>query len=274
MSLYTIFGGRGFIGSEIVQQLKAKNHEVFIPQRGDSSIFTKELGIVIYCAGSGDCQNAPFSVFEANLSLLANILQKSKFEKLLYISSTRVYMNQIESNENSNLTVSYDDSRRLFNLTKLTAEELCKKSGRNVYIIRPSNVYGVALDSPLFLPAITRNALNHGKVDMFVTPEYAKDYVSVTDVADITCKIAEKPSPSKIIYNIASGENTSALEIAKLLELETGCSVIWHENECTDKFSEIDITAIKSEFSFEPCNVLTDLTQMITNFKKVLTTQS
>ena len=55
MSLYTVFGGRGFIGSEIVKQLNELGHNVFVPERGDESIYHKDLGTIIYCAGHGDC---------------------------------------------------------------------------------------------------------------------------------------------------------------------------------------------------------------------------
>ncbi|MCO7021538.1 NAD-dependent epimerase/dehydratase family protein, partial [Vibrio paracholerae] len=84
MSLYTVFGGRGFIGSEIVKQLSELGHNVFVPERGDESIYHKDLGTIIYCAGHGDCKNAPFAVLEANVTLLSSLLQKAHFERLLY----------------------------------------------------------------------------------------------------------------------------------------------------------------------------------------------
>lgn len=59
-------------------------------------------------------------------------------------------MNGDESSETSDLIIRQDDNRRLFNLTKLVAEELCFKSGKPFTIVRPSNVYGVALKVPCF----------------------------------------------------------------------------------------------------------------------------
>ena len=274
MAFYTVFGGRGFIGSEIVNQLQAQGHSTFVPARDDTSLFERDLGIVLYCAGNGDCKNTPFSVLEANVSLLAQLLQHAKFERLLYVSSTRVYMNQALANEQANLTVCVDDNRRLFNLTKLVAEELCLKSGRNVCIVRPSNVYGVALNSPLFLPAITRNAINHGKVDMYIAKDYAKDYVSVKDVASSCIEIASTDQCHNQTINVAAGYNITAKQIADVLQEYTQCEIIWHEIDFpNESFPITDITTINELITnFTPNNVLVDLKDMITEFSKVLRT--
>jgi len=272
MSVYTIFGGRGFIGSEIVAQLQALGHQTFVPERDDSRIFECELGTVIYCAGNGDCKNTPFSVLEANVILLSQLLQKAKFDKLIYISSTRVYMNQEESFEEADLTICADDSRRLFNLTKLVGEEICLKSNRPITIIRPSNVYGLALNSPLFLPAITRNAINNKRVDMYIAKEYAKDYVSVKDVASCCIELSQLEKVERKIVNVAAGFNVSAQEIADVLEKHTGCEIVW--NQITfprESFPETDISTLADLLpTYRPRNVLTDLEEMISDFNNVL----
>jgi len=267
---YTVIGGHGFIGSKIVETLEQAGSAVWVPKKEDPTLFTKELGTVIYCAGHGDCNNGFLKVLESNTVLLATIVEKSTFAKLVYISSTRLYMGQSESNESSDLTVLAEDSRRLFNLTKLVSEEILLKSKRNIAIIRPSNVYGLALNSPLFLPSIVRNAINNGKVDMYVSPEYAKDYVSVDDVAEVTIKIANDVSTSGQIFNVAAGFNTSAREISEILENQTNCKICWHKNEQDETFPVTNISAIKKYFDFEPTIVLDDLVKMLNDFKWVL----
>ena len=269
MSKFTVFGGRGFIGSEFVKELKVQDNEVFIPERDDTSIYDIDLGTVIYCAGYGDCQRDPFNVLYANVILLSSLLEKGTFDKLVYISSTRVYMNQTDSVEDCNLTICNDDNRRLFNLTKLTAEELCLKSQKNCLIVRPSNVYGVALNSPLFLPSITRDAINNGIVNMYVNKNYVKDYVSVKDVVDATLSIITKISIENKVINIASGFNISANDIATALINKTNCKINWLENKTeVEIFSEIDISELKLILKdYKPKNVLDDLNIMVDEFK-------
>lgn len=262
---YTVIGGKGFIGSEIVQLLKKQNEDVVIPERNCDSLFNTDLGIVIYAAGNGDCVQRPFDVFNANSRLLADILEKSTFDKLIYISSTRVYMEQESSNEQNNITVCVDDSRRLFNLTKLVAEELCLRSGRNTVIVRPSNVYGTAIHSKLFLPSITRDAVNKKLVNMYVTPSYAKDYVSVHDVTEMIYRISQ--GCEQKVYNIASGKNTEAQEISGLLQKYTQCEIIWHPGVNDDFFPVTDISLIKDEFNFTPRNLAEDIQSMIVSLK-------
>ncbi|USD29088.1 NAD(P)-dependent oxidoreductase [Pseudoalteromonas sp. SCSIO 43201] len=272
MSTYTIFGGRGFIGSEIVSQLVNLGHSVFVPPRDDETIYSKNLGRVVYCAGYGDCEKSPFDVLEANCILLSKILEKANFERLIYISSTRIYMNQTDSREDMDITICNDDPRRLFNLTKLVGEELCLKSRRDICVLRPSNVYGLALTSPLFLPSITRNAVKEGVVNMYISKSYSKDYVSVIDVANAAIKLLISENSEKKIYNVASGFNVSAAEIADLLSRKTGCKINWHtsNNENDDQFPITNIDSMNKEFGFIPRNVLDDLENLIEEFQEKL----
>jgi nucleoside-diphosphate-sugar epimerase len=267
---YTVVGGKGFIGSKIVEKLIHKNEDFWIPEKNCIDLFNQELGIIIYCAGHGDCNEGFLKVLESNTILLAELLEKADFERLVYISSTRVYMGGGSSNEESNVILQSNDKRRLFNLSKLLSEELLLKSHKNVTIVRPSNTYGVALNSPLFLPSIVRDALDNGIVNMFVPPTYSKDYVSVDDVAEITLKIATDTKTINNIINIASGENVQAIEIAKVLEAETGCEIVWHDSDVEEVFPITDIDKIESMYQFVPKKVLGDLVSMINQYKNLL----
>lgn len=266
---FTVIGGSGFIGAELVQHLRNNNYDVFVPHRNDPTLYENDLGIVVYCAGHGDCVNQPFNVNEANVELLSNILQRAKFKKLIYLSSTRVYMNSLSAFEDDELLIYPSDSRRLFNLTKLVAEELCFRSNRDCIIVRPSNVYGNAFSSPLFLPSITRDAIKNGVVNMYVTPDYNKDYVAVDDLIAAVVYLSLH-STGHNLYNVASGNNTSAEQISAVLKNKTGCEIKWNPCLTTEQFPVTSIDRISDVMNFRPRNVIDDLSSMVDSFKKII----
>ncbi|MGR5283225.1 SDR family oxidoreductase [Photobacterium damselae] len=270
MGKFTVFGGRGFIGAEFVEELRSQGNNVFVPEREDPRIYEDDLGVVIYSAGYGDCQKDPFNVLNANVTLLSTLLEKATFDKLVYISSTRVYMNQENSDEDEDLIICNDDNRRLFNLTKLTAEELCLKSGRNCLIIRPSNVYGLALNSTLFLPSIIKDAINISQVNMYVAPSYSKDYIYVNDLVKSVLLLLLKEGIPKII-NVASGYNVTAKDIANVLKSEIETDIIWHNTvNSREIFPVSNTTTINNIIDYKFSNVLDDLKIMINQYKKNL----
>jgi nucleoside-diphosphate-sugar epimerase len=266
--MITVIGGKGFIGAEIVSVLKSKSLPYWVPDKNDEKIFELELGVVVYVAGHGDCQNEPFKVLDSNTTNLSAILQNAKFEKIIYISSTRLYLDSISSLESDDLIIGYKDKRRLFNLTKAVAEEMIKLSGKRHVILRPGNVYGGAIKSPLFLPSIVRDAISSGKVKMFVPPSYAKDYVSVKDVSLCVLEACITTKLDNDTFNVGSGVNVSAIEIANVLQSHTQCEVEWINNiSSIDQFPVTNIEKLKKVVDYYPTEVLVDLLDMINDFR-------
>ena len=92
MSGWTIIGAGGFIGGRLTQALRARGEAVYAPSREDRDLFERDLGRVFYCAGlTGDFAVRPFDTVEAHVTLLAQVLAKARFERLIYLSSTRLY---------------------------------------------------------------------------------------------------------------------------------------------------------------------------------------
>lgn len=262
-----IVGGNGFIGSEVVKVFDNDKFEVIIPHRNEIFDSNAETDIVVYCAGNGDC-SAPSKVIESNLLYLQKIISECQFRKLIYLSSTRLYLNSSVSDELSDVMINADDSRRLFNLTKLAAEECCLKTDKNILIIRPSNVYGNAFESKLFLPMIVKHAILNKQINMYVDKTYSKDYVSVSDVSTAVKFLALNYDGNDNVFNLASGRNTSALEIADIIQSKTACEIVWHPNTTNENFPTIDVSKIKGIMPYNPAHVIDDLTLMIDEFKE------
>lgn len=263
----TVIGASGFLGSQIATSFINDGFNVHCPSRDELPALLGDLGVVVYSAGYGVCSSFDnlSKVIEANVNVLCRILQECSYSKFIYISSTRLYMNSKESNELTNFSISSGDRRKAFNLTKILAEELCI-SKDNTYLLRPSNIYGDAVNSNLFLPSIVRDAIVNKKINMFVPKTYEKDYVSVKDVVYVIKNIITKECPDYRTYNVGSGKNTSAYEIANRIKNKIDCTIEWIPNDVKDSFPITNINKITDEFMFEPSNVLNDLDSMIDDF--------
>ena len=264
-----VIGGNGFIGRQIVSDLEFLGHRVEVPKRGDLSFIQVNYDVIIYAAGFGVCSK-PMEVLEANVSHFSEVLFKANYEHLIYISSTRVYMDTPSTEENVDILIPQQDDRKLFNLSKLLSEEVARLSGKHVTILRPSNVYGTAVNSNLFLPMIIKNALDTNVIDMYVASEYEKDYVSVEDVSSFVINCINESSSGFNVYNVASGINISAKSIADIIQKETNCEVNWHDGFLGEVFTPIDISKSKGKFDFEPKFLLSELPSIISSFRKAL----
>jgi nucleoside-diphosphate-sugar epimerase len=186
---FTIFGGRGFIGSQLAKHVRSRGFECETPVRGSRP--TGNLGQVVWCAGlTADFRQRPFETVTAHVCDLLPVLQQAAFDSFLYLSSTRVYQNSPNSDEDSPLVVSSMDPPDLYNLSKLMGESICLNTSRpRVRVARLSNVYGPGPASDSFLGQVV-GAACRGKLLLRTSPESAKDYISIHDVVDLLLEIA------------------------------------------------------------------------------------
>lgn len=260
--MYTIFGGRGFIGSNIANRLSENNIKFFIPDKNDKTIYKKNLGNVIYCAGlTSDFRQRVYDTVEAHVSYLAEILTNTTFESFIYISSTRVYFNSTCASEESNLSVNPNNSDDIFNISKLMGESLCLNSGKqNVKIVRISNVCGDDFSSNNFLYSIIKDAVEKKEIILETTLDSEKDYIGIDNVIDAILKISKNEKEG--IYNVATGKNFSNESIINILKEITNCNIKVSKSAKSIKFPIIEIEKIKEEINFiplEPENLMRDL---------------
>ncbi len=256
MSLFTVLGATGTIGSRLVTHLTAEGHEVFAPPRGDDAIFKRPLGHAIYAIGiTADFRSKPFETVQAHICVLRDILERGHFLSLTYLSSTRVYGNGTAGHEDAALRVDPNSASDLYNLSKLMGESLCIHSGRsNARAVRLSNVVGAEdAGSENFVPALMREAEN-GKVVLRTALESTKDYIHIDDVIALLPRIAV--TGRQRLYNLASGRKISHREWTYRLSARTGCTVEVAPNAPRIDFPAIDISRITEEFAFAPRDVL------------------
>jgi nucleoside-diphosphate-sugar epimerase len=262
-----VLGAHGFIGRRLVTALRAAGHDVYAPERGTADLFGRPLGKVFYCIGlTADFRSRPYDTMRAHVSILAAVLERSDFESLVYLSSTRVYSHSSVGSEDSVLAVDTADPNDLFNVSKLAGELLCRSSGRPaVKIARLSNVVGFAPDSRNFLYALVSEALS-GRITLQSDPLSAKDYISLDDTVALLMRIAEGNND---LYNIASGINVRHQEIVDRLVALTGCELRIVDRAPLFDFPLIDVSRIRTEFSYAPdVGVLDILPEFVAAFRQ------
>lgn len=269
--MFTVLGGSGFIGSNLTKKLISSGLQVYSPRRGES-LDNKDLGHVIYCIGmTADFRTKPFQTVEAHVCLLSSILQNCQFESLTYLSSTRLYLKNHDSEnkilEDENISLNSTDPFDIFAASKITGELLALNSGRkNIKIVRLSNVFGADLFSENFITSVIKEALLNKEVNIFTTEDSAKDYISIDDVCLAIEKLAVIPKSG--IYNLSYGSNTSNKSILEEIERITGAKVVYSPVAKKIVFREISNLKLGNEIGIYPQkNIINSLNEIINFFK-------
>jgi nucleoside-diphosphate-sugar epimerase len=272
MSLITVLGASGFIGSALVKRLEETHVKYFAPDKGEI-LLNESLGRVIYCIGlTTDFRSNPFETVEAHVCQLLRVLQDYDFDSLTYLSSARVYQKrEAPAREEDAVQVSSLQADHLYNISKIMGESLSLASGRRVHAVRLSNVYGEDFTSRNFLSTIISEAISNGRVTVHNAPEAAKDYVSIRDVVDTLLKIAAGAKHN--IYNLASGRNVSNRALLQKISQLTGCQIAFDPTTARISYPSINIDRIRSEFEFRPRYILDDLGGLINSYRKHLAEQ-
>jgi nucleoside-diphosphate-sugar epimerase len=265
--MITVLGASGFIGSNLVDILTKKGYEYYAPKRNEDLV-GKDLGKVIYCIGlTADFRVKPYETVDAHICYLSKILKDTNFESLTYLSSSRLYLNSIERqvSEDSDIKISINNPDELYTLTKLTGERICLSSGRNVKIVRLSNVYGEDFNSSNFIFDLLNKIKKTSKVELFTTLQSAKDYISIESVTSLVLNISM--SKHSGIFNVANGENLSNDELLSLIRnfFEFECTVNSNAEQVIHPL--ISINKIEKLFFYDKENTKQKLFNLIKNFK-------
>jgi len=264
MNNATVFGASGFIGRHLAATLREDGVQVFAPGRNEEW-GDRDLGVVFYCIGlTADFRRRPFDTVTAHVGKLQSVLESSRFERLVYLSSTRVYGSAGSTRESEALTVAPEDPSDLYNLSKLMGESLVLNAGRPGIVARLSNVIGHDYESENFVPSLVRDAMK-GRIELRSDPASAKDYIAVGEVVRLLRAIGERGREK--IYNVASGGNATHAAIVETLCGITGCEATWAGGP-KFAFPLIDTTRIRSEFGSETFDVKLELQRLVQQYRE------
>lgn len=261
--LVTILGASGFVGRHLAAHARERGFAVLTPARGDGAVFERDLGHVIYCVGmTADFRRRPHDTIDAHIGLLNEVLRRSRFESLLYLSSTRVYQRADRAEESALLAAQPSDPSDLYNLSKLMGESLClSRPEPTTRAARLSNVYGIDPGSENFLPSILRDAVATGRVRLGLGRGSEKDYVAVEDVARALLTIALEGRER--LYNVAAGENVSNGALLDAIAALTGAETSTAPDAPEIRFPPIDVARLAATMDWRPRRLLDDLPRLI-----------
>lgn len=246
----TILGGYGFIGNHLATELDKRGEQCWLPKRGDSELFRKPLGTVYYCVGlTSDFRKRPYDTVNAHVCFLKDILEKTDFKRLIYLSTTRVYAKNSIAEETQAMNVESFIPDDLYNISKLMGESLVLSAGRACCVARLSNVLGDKMGTDNFIGMLLEEAGKDKSVHFETSLESEKDYIWIDDVVNSLISISENGTAP--IYNVAGGKNIAHKIFAELLE-DRGVSVTVAENARKISFSPISIERLITDTGIVP----------------------
>tara|TARA_R110000765_G_scaffold24535_2_gene61335 strand:- start:1153 stop:2154 length:1002 start_codon:yes stop_codon:yes gene_type:complete len=276
-----ITGGAGFVGSQVGHYLKKKGHTVYLFDnmsyghednlivdgevigefiKGDireccySILKEKNIEVVLHFAGVAplpDCQENPYAAIDNNVAGTACILESCRLagvRKVVFASTSALYENCKNTPFVENQEVLNPDL--IYSLTKLQSELLCdsfvKNYSMDIVKLRFFNVYGPHQDfkrkQPPLMGYIIKSLLAEETPTFYSDGNQKRDYVYITDLADMVDRVLNKDGLSGEVFNICSGEVKSVREIYDIYQKVFGVyidPVFSNSNQYWDKYSSL-----------------------------------
>lgn len=268
MAKFSLVGGGGYIGKALQQSLTLARHEVNQIHRNESIDLSINYGHVIYCSGvtRGDFKSRLHEIVNAHVSNLSKLLNVLHCESFIYLSSARIYENQISASESSKISCDPLNISDCYNLSKLLGESVVMNSAVNKPSVARISYVVDGVNDHFFSPLL--QASRSGKVVLSGHHETKKDFIMLTDV--ISCLENIALSGNSEIYNVATGVSISFMQLKILLEKSLNC-IVTFANEAEKRITPIiDISKMVSEFGFNPRDVLGDIEKtFITNLRQL-----
>lgn len=232
----TVIGARGYVGAHLVERLQSRGLAVLSPLRGEEGqLAGSDLGDLYYCAGlTVDYARDPVATAEAHVGLLGRLLQSCRYERVVYLSSTRLYdaVTVPRLDETTSLPLEPLRPRHLYDLTKAAGESLCLAlAGERARILRLSCIWSQEPTAQGFLPDLLRQLMasptGSGAPPLVLRshPLLARHYFQLDELLDAMEASVARGRDS--IVHLASDERpTTNAEL--LAFLERRCGVRFH----------------------------------------------
>jgi UDP-glucose 4-epimerase len=292
MSVYLVTGGAGFIGSNLVEALLLRGHQVRVVDnfstgrrenlqafRGDVELFEMDItdaealhepfAGVDYVLHQAALPSVPRSIedpvgtFRASVEGTLNVLEaarKARVRKLVFASSSSIYGANPELPKRETMLPA---PMSPYAAGKLSAETFCRVYHR-VYglptsCLRYFNVFGPRQDPnsqyAAVIPKFITAGLKGQGVTVYSDGEQSRDFTFVDNVVQANILAAENPAGAGGVFNSACGDRITLNQMLAMLEEMLGRSISrQYVNARTGDVphSQADITLLKETFGYKP----------------------
>jgi UDP-glucose 4-epimerase len=251
-----VTGGLGFIGNELVRQLKNSGKEVVVldnknrvaPRIDDlKSVPIEHLEITDHIAVSDffktvkpevvfhlaaihyipECNENPERTLRVNVEGTQSLLRaaaSANVKKFVFASSGAVYADSAQNLSETTAIAPVD----IYGWSKLFGEQLCELnysiSNMRTVICRLFNNYGPRETNPHIIPEIL-NQLRSGDSLKLGNISTVRDYIHTSDCALALIKLAELNANGVTTVNIAGGKGYTVSDVIELIRRITGRSI-------------------------------------------------
>jgi UDP-glucose 4-epimerase len=251
-----VTGGAGFIGSHVVDKLRAAGHEPRIfdlrpsPHHEPGEVDTyigdllnaddlrdamRDCDAVAHLAASADVgivADEPVEAEALNSRGTLNVLEaarRSGVERVVYASTIWVYSDGCGSEVDEESTVGLPS--HLYTATKLAGEMYCKSYSElydvDFTILRFGIPYGPRARPAAVIPAFVRKALEGEPLTIAGVGDQSRRFVYVEDLARGVVD-ALRPVAANRVYNLVSDRDVSIKEIAHTVREQVGDVEVVH----------------------------------------------
>ncbi len=284
-----VTGGRGFVGSHVVDNLKTKRgvspENILIPTSDsydlrkyeDAQRAVESADIVLHLAahvgGIGYSSTHPATQMRNCLLLDTNMFEaaaEKKVEKFICVSSAVAYPQIAESplkeedlfrGPPAKGGYGYGFAKRM---AAVMTQAYREEKGLNAVVLLSANSYGprqdISLESGHVVPSLIRKCYEFDKLEVWGDGSQVRDFFYVKDFAEAVLLAAEKLETSDPV-NIGSGVPVSIKELVETIVELTGFKgeVFFDSSKPQgQKIRVLDISKAKNLLGFSPSFTLRD----------------
>jgi GDP-L-fucose synthase len=305
----TVTGGAGFLGRHLVERLKARGVEVFVPRSRDYNL-VREADVVrlledarpellIHLAavvgGIGHNQKNPGRFFYENLMMGTQLIEQSRLKgirKFVALGTVCAYpkFTPVPFKEDDIWNGYPEETNAPYGLAKkmmlVQAQSYREQYGFNTIFLLPANLYGpydnFNLETSHVIPALIRKCVEarrggRHQLEVWGSGEVSREFLYVEDCADGIMRAAEAYDEDAPV-NIGSGREITIKELVHLIARLTGFEgeILWQTDRPNGQPRRgLDVTRAAEKFGFRAQTSLEDgLRQTIAWFEESMTTSA